>query len=238
MKNYWLLLIGLVFLSFVKCSDEENCITGSGSLQTTSFPVSPFNSFSYFGAANIEIVQSSNYGVEIEAQQNIIDALTLTEQNGEVILSLNPCVQGNAIINITIRTNQLNSIFLSGSGDCESEDLWTGSNLLVRADGAWDVELQGLLYDNIEVRLSGSSNAELSGTAANQNILLEGSNNFRGFDLLGQQVSVRIDGSGSAQVNAQISLEVLINGAGTVAYKGMPTISSDINGAGSVVDAN
>jgi hypothetical protein len=210
-----------------------------GSIQTQTFNTAVFNDINFSGSANITLEQSINFGVDIEAQQNIIDIIRVEVDGNTLNIFFDRCVNNSSILNITIRTNQLNAINLSGAGDFEMEDAWQGDELAITADGSWNIDVDDINYNSLGVNLLGASDLEIEGTAQTQNINIEGSNNFSGFDLVGQDVSVRIVGSGSAEVNVTGTLEVVILGSGIVAYKGSPTnISTDINGSGSVVDAN
>ena len=53
-------------------------------------------------------------------------------------------------------------------------------------------------------------------------------------DLAAQDASVRIDGSGDADLRVSRSLELIVEGSGDVTYRGRPSVSSRLEGSGNV----
>ena len=78
------------------------------------------------------------------------------------------------------------------------------------------------------------SDFRATGHALTQGYSLAGSGDVHAADLVGEQVAVKIAGSGDAQVHATQTLAVSIAGSGDVRYRGHPRVSRAIAGSGEV----
>ena len=77
-----------------------------------------------------------------------------------------------------------------------------------------DVQARGRV-DDLEMEVDGSAETDLG-------------------DLATQNASVRIDGSGDADLRVARSLELIVEGSGDVTYRGRPSVSSRLEGSGDV----
>ena len=86
----------------------------------------------------------------------------------------------------------------------------------------------------MNLKISGFGNAEITGTAKEQDIQIVGSGNYRGKDLESENTNVKITGFGDATVWANDNLDVTITGSGDLEYYGNPKVTQTMTGFGKV----
>jgi hypothetical protein len=86
----------------------------------------------------------------------------------------------------------------------------------------------------INAETNGSGDIDLKGSAKSWTGEIHGSGNIRAMDLESDDATIKIYGSGNADVFANSRLDVHVAGSGDVNYKGNAQISSSIAGSGRV----
>lgn len=119
-------------------------------------------------------------------------------------------------------------------------------------NGIWHMELESGSYGSYELSFDltilsleeviniGTGNVIINSFTHQPEIevVLEGTGDYRGFELTVEDAVVVIRGTGNCELTANGSLEVDIEGSGNVYYKGSPSIESNISGSGAVIDSN
>jgi hypothetical protein len=136
---------------------------------------------------------------------------------------------------IEIFSLPLRQLLLRGSAavDAAGAGLF-GDQLTVKMAGSGSLHLSELSLKHLELRLSGSGTVQATGQCLEQDVLLDGSGSFEGFDLSGIRARIRIPGSGDAQVSVSGELQVSISGSGSVTYRGSPEVREEITGSGTI----
>ena len=136
---------------------------------------------------------------------------------------------------IEVFSPPLRLLTVRGSADVDAAGVGVfGERLLVNMAGAGNLHLSDLALTHLELRLSGSGTVHASGHCLEQILLIEGSGSFDAFDLIGDRATIRIPGSGYAQVSVSRELQVSISGSGSVSYRGSPEVREQITGSGSI----
>ncbi len=191
-------------------------ITGSGTVITESRQVDSFDRLVVEGSGQVFVEIGPAPSLEVQAEDNVIPVLTTEINNGRLILSIEPDTSLRDIEPIVYRITapDLVGIDIAGSGD-------------VMADGIETTEF--------EVSIAGSGDVEPVGVAEHLSLSTAGSGTYRGIGLVAQSAKVDIAGSGSAMVNATVTLEISVAGSGSVEYVGNPTVTQSIAGSGRVL---
>ena len=84
----------------------------------------------------------------------------------------------------------------------------------------------------IDAETNGSGDIDLQGSTRSWTGEIHGSGNIRAMDLKSENATIRIYGSGDANVFAAAILDVHVAGSGDVRYKGNAQVSSSIAGSG------
>lgn len=217
-KKIFKIILVVVFIPFVSCSrvfDSQDRVIGQGPLVKEERLLTTFSKvYSQIGA-DINIIESNDYSIEISIQENLLPYLSTRVVSNELVISFNNVsVQTSETITIDVYVPMVSRFSLSGAGNINS-------NLPIG-----------------EVYLSGSGNVKCAGETQSLDASITGAGNFDFFDMIVNDATVRISGSGNVKVFVNNNLNVTISGMGTIYYKGHPTISQTISGLGSIVNSN
>lgn len=191
-------------------------VTGSGRVTTETRQVSGFTQVNLDGNGEVTIEAGDGETLTIEADDNVLPALTsevsdgtlkLGTKQGTTIRTMNP-------IRYRVTMTDLTGISLSGSG------AMNGRDLTIRT---------------VRIDISGSGTVNLSGSGEEQDIRVSGSGRYNGAQLTSQKVNAEISGSGEILVAVSSELRVDISGSGSVTYAGDPRIEQSISGSGKVI---
>lgn len=257
-KNLTKLSIFIALLiTFSSCDDFfYPCIYGNGIVNSEIRSLPVFSSVNLTTDFTVYIIQDSFYGVEVEAEENLIPyVLTgIIDRNLIIKTRDNYCLRETEPIKIYVHTPELKKMVVSGSGNifCDSLDVFEMKTVIsgsgnIKIDkliaenseayisGSGYIYLEYLKTDYLESVISGSGMVKAIGYATTTDLLISGSGDYRLVDLVQDFCKVRISGSGSAWLNVNQILDVTISGSGSVYYKGNPVIDMSISGSGKVI---
>jgi len=238
MTRYLLpIFVALALIIFGTSCVDNDCIQADRDTVTQTLDISDFDRIFMDLPADVFLTQGTEFEVRVEGPANIIEALNRDVNANRWDITIDGCVRNLETMNIFITMPELKEINMDGSGNFSNDGTFEVDELLIDLDGSGDVDLN-LLANDIDIKLDGSGDIDLEGETNTLRFDLDGSGDLAAFDLDAEDVFIRIDGSGGAEVFASTSLEVRINGSGDVRYRGQPTTDITINGSGSVTDAN
>lgn len=200
--------------------------------------VGSFSSVDISGGMDVFLTEGSTESVKVEVK-GIEAEKVLTEVKGEALkISIKNGFSwswGKGVeIKVYVTYRKLKAISSSGSSDIICNSKLKNESFEIALSGSGDLKAS-LETANLEVSVSGSADIDLEGKADVQNIAISGSGNFKGRDLEGKEVKVRISGSGDATVWANESIEAKVSGSGDVTYKGNPSKEvSKVSGSGTI----
>jgi hypothetical protein len=87
----------------------------------------------------------------------------------------------------------------------------------------------------VNADVTGSGNIDVKGETKDVEVVVNGSGNYKGVDLKAENATIRISGSGNADVFADYSLKANISGSGDIKYKGNANVNKSIAGSGTVI---
>lgn len=210
---------------------------GSGNLVKETRTVSDFNRVEISGTGVLNITQSGEEALEVEAEDNIMKHLETYVENDTLKLRVKSpwffwTIWPTKRITYNLSVDDLNRIGISGSGEINTDSL-SADNLTIQISGSGKADMV-LDVKNLEVNISGSGEFELAGSADNQEIKISGSGDYGAKNLISDTARINISGSGDAVLNAEKSLDVTISGSGEVQYVGSPSLTQSISGSGKI----
>ena len=202
--------------------------------------LSGFHEVNVSGSFDVYITQGSTESVKVEAPDEIIDRI-ITEVDGGVLkiynkrdFNWNGWFGHNQKVAIYVSLKDVNNISLSGSGDIYFKEGVSANTLKVNLVGSGDV-VGKIEVKMLETRLSGSGDIKLTGSAESSTVSIVGSGNFTARSMISVNCSVRVAGSGDAQVNVSNSLNASVSGSGDIHYSGnVRQISTSKSGSGDI----
>lgn len=236
MKQIFLLTI-LATIVLVSCGEIfGNRIRGNGNIKTEARSSAEFTGVDVSGAFDLYIRQDSNRSIRIEADENLLEHIEIISDGQKLVIRpergyiLKPT--GN--IKVYVSSPVFKRLEASGACDIFSENkIITDHELYIDLSGSCNVKME-LHAPKVSADLSGSCDIDLKGETKDFIADGSGSTNIKCMDLMAENVSIEISGSGSAEVFASVKLDVDISGSGSVRYKGNAKVSQHISGSGSV----
>ncbi len=213
------------------------CIRAEGPVTSEMLELGRIEGIDLAIPATVFLTQGAEQSVEIEAQEEVIDQLETSVRGGIWDIEYDRCVKNESSIRIYITLPELTSLKISGSGEIISQNKLVVDDLEVEIPGSGDIDLV-LEADDIEARISGSGSIRFEGIADALDINIPGSGDLKCYNLEARKASVKISGSGDAELWVTEDLDVDISGSGDVFYKGSPSLNVSVSGSGGVVDAN
>ncbi|MEO1516427.1 MAG: head GIN domain-containing protein [Bacteroidota bacterium] len=209
-------------------------IKGEGPKVQKELQIKSFEGVKLSLPANVQLIKGSNCKVVVDAQQNIIDAMDIEVRGGILTIGSRKNLRNHASIDIQVTLPKLRAVKVSGSGDVESKDHFSGlGDVDIAVSGSGNIRLD-IDAKRVDTKISGSGNIELKGNAVEQEVRISGSGNYRSYELQSSDCSIAITGSGDAKVHVKNKLDAKITGSGDISYKGSPDVRSKILGSGDV----
>jgi hypothetical protein len=199
-----------------------------------------FHAVNVSGSFDVYITQGSTESVKVDAPANVIDRI-LTEVEGGVLRIYTKNNNGwnfswgnNKRMIVYVSIKNVNSVALTGSGDVFFKDGLKAPSLTIKLNGSGDITGR-VDVRNLETNLSGSGDITLSGRAETSQVSVVGSGDFTGQNLVTNNTTVKVAGSGDARVNASEKIDASVAGSGDVHYTGGATnVSSSKAGSGDI----
>ncbi len=217
-----------------------NTSTTNLELRVEDRHLSGFHAVSVAGSFDVYITQGQTESVKVEAPDDIIDRIITDVDNGVLRIynkrnfNWNGWDGSNKKMAIYVVIRDVDNISLSGSGDVFFKDGINAGNLKLSVVGSGDI-LGKVTVKTLETRISGSGDVKLSGSAENSSVSVIGSGDFTARTLVTVNTTVRVAGSGDAQVNVSNSLNASVSGSGDVHYTGSAKqVSSSKAGSGDI----
>ena len=195
--------------------------------------VKNFTSIKIRAIANVEISQSDEESVTIEALPSSINKIK-TELDHET-LTVGYTWLGYLWprkINAYIKVKKLNGIYTYGAGEIKSELIKT-DKIRLQISGAGKI-IMVLESKEMDAKIFGAGSIILSGSTDQESVRISGAGDLNAEEFKASEASIVISGAGNARINVEKQLDVRISGAGDVHYRGNPQITQHISGAGKI----
>jgi hypothetical protein len=217
-----------------------SCVRGKGDVVTQTVQIDPFTGIDNRISADIYVKHAAVQSVDISAQQNIINHIKLSVNDGiwAIKFDKNNVTHFEPIV-IHISIPKLSSLDVSGSGNIYMENNFDSCGIIkLNVSGSGNIDAYLNSFSKTYTTISGSGNINLNGSSPDHDINVSGSGNVHAFPFHTLRSVVSISGSGLCEVTADSTLNVSISGSGDVYYKGHPDITTNISGSGNIHNSN
>ena len=197
-----------------------NTVQGTGDVVHRPLSVDAFHGITLQGSMDVMITPSAEQSVEIVAQQNIAELITVEVHDGIwTIATLRGSVHKEFTVHIHVPV--MDNVKIEGSGDVKGMDMFTTDNVELKVEGSGDIDMQ-YQATSVKANVEGSGDILLRGSCTDMTIAIEGSGDIdtRGMQCMNARTSIA--GSGDISVNAIEDLHATIAGSGSVRYIGSP----------------
>ena len=217
------LLIGIVFSSFFSWGKATGEVfnfsfkigreRGSGHLATESRTVANFSQIDVSSIFQVEVVAQSEFSVEVEADDNLLQFIRTEVNDGRLEISLSKSVKTSNPLRVRISAPNIDRI---------------------EASGASRVTVSNLKNSEISLDTSGASKINLSGETSKLTVDVSGASQIDAGSL--STNAANIDASGASYVNVNVANELTADasGASRITYSGSPSVQRSTSGASSI----
>ncbi len=254
--NFRVILFVLCILALIICSTvlaiwyfiiyPSSIVKGSGNVTSEKRNLTKFSKINVSDKINLNLSQgTADENLELKAEDNIVKQIK-TEVSGDTlyisferqtIFGLNT-IDPTKDVTINLNYKDLTDINLSGSVILNSQNKVRVDKLNLTQSGFATVTLD-LFVNSLTSNLSGSTIANLTGSATSQEVNSSGLAKYTAGDLDSKDVKVILSGLGDVKVRADESLDINVSGAGSVEYAGNPKkLTQNISGVGTVKQVN
>ena len=200
----------------------------------------PFNEVRLRGSIDLELTQSDNVSLAIEAPRDdlphikseVHDGVLTLNQDGSGSLNVFTWFSRHPTPRAFLSVKAIDRLAVNGSGNIHAGAWRAPATLEVRVAGASNVAFDRLEAERFNCSISGSGNIRLTGSVTTQDIRISGSGNYQAPDFRSQTTSVSISGSGDIAIWAERALDARITGSGQVRYYGSPALTQSVAGSG------
>ncbi|MEL7160076.1 MAG: DUF2807 domain-containing protein [Bacteroidota bacterium] len=217
MRNLLYFLIALTVIGVSAC--EEDRVTGSGNLITDDRSGSTFSAITVNDAFEVTIRQGDQHAIVITADDNVLDRITATSRNGNLLVEVN----GNQNFrNVTLRADitlpDLTRLELNDAIDAELIDFITTTNLTIV--------------------LNDATTLDATGSAPTLELDVNDASKLLGFGFTTGTCNARVNDASRVELRVTDRLAGTVNDASVFRYRGDPELDISTNDASRVEDAN
>lgn len=226
-------ILTAIVCTIIFCSCRQ--VTGSGNIITQARHVNQFNGVNLSGSIDVEVMNDASQSIKIEADDNIMPYIITSVENGmlEVYLKHHFSYQ-NIHAKVYVSAPALQRLFVSGSGSITSAGtLKETEQVETRVTGSGDIKAS-VDAPSVTADVIGSGTITLQGRTKNFDCSIGGSGDIKCGELLSENTTASITGSGTAHVYASVHLIGKIIGSGDILYRGSPAVEIHKTGSGSV----
>lgn len=200
-----------------------------------------FNEVESTCAYNVEITDGVRDGkIKISGDSSIVDKIVIELKNNRLIISQKPgfYTSHGESVKVLLSANDLNGLFLTGSGSIITNSVQTSDSFRIVLDGSGNIDTK-ISSNSADIQLNGSGDININGNVKNLKAGISGSGDIHSFGLNASSVNAGLTGSGNLEVMATDHLIGGVTGSGKIIYKGKPaTKEINVVGSGEVVNAN
>ena len=175
----------------------------------------PFTGIQVTGVGKVIIKQDTVQTLVVRADDNIIERVTTSVNNGILVVGLQQGSYNSITININASMKAIDRLECIGT----AEFLNSGQ----------------IQTDSLVCKITGAGKITLTGTAARQTVQITGAGDVHNFGLASSRCLAMISGAGNVEVNVTQQLDAIISGTGNITYTGGPqVVNKTITGIGNI----
>ena len=207
-------------------------LIGSGNLETEDYTFTNFTKVEISSAFKFEIRQSDSYGVNVTADDNVIDFVQVSQEGQTLMIRLGT-VPGLRLVTLKalVAMPRLQGLTVSGASRGAISNFSSTGDVNIIVSGVSRVT-GNITAGNVEFDISGASTIQLEGSANDMVAIVSGASHFNLSGFTVDNANVNISGASTGTVNLTGRLDASVSGASTLFYIGEPVMGTiNVSGA-------
>ena len=227
-----LMLVAITLFSLTSC--DVFGVRSNGELETEIRNVDNFHALEINVPGDVEVRTGDEYKVEVTCENSVIAYLETIEDEGVLKIHFDRDVFDVDNLKIRVWAPSWDSFVINGSANVDVPDAIQGELLKLGVSGSGNIKVFNADFTDIDTRVSGSGDVNLSGNADHLKCTVSGSGDVDALSCPVKTAIVTVSGSGNVRLNVSDSLNVTISGSGDVEYEGDPQVTKQVSGSGNV----
>jgi len=189
------------------------------------------------GGLDLQLQQGDGDSLVLEGDERLIGHILTSVHDGVLEIryeGLHVQLYSATAPRVILTARALKRVRAEGSGTISCDAWHAPQALALDVAGSSDIRFHGLSVPKLSVHIAGSSEVELVGAVAEQEVRINGAGDYEAGHLKSGKTNVVVAGAGDVTVWATETLSVSIAGAGDVKYYGRPSLSRSVAGMGDI----
>jgi hypothetical protein len=243
-----ILLFAAVVFAACSCDFSEilgHIVQGDGVQTEVTYELPDFNAIKSVGS--LDVIYSQTAGAQsiiLTCDQNLAEYYDIDVEDGTLCVSVKQgyIIRPKARSFLTISSDTIKSVSLSGSGDCDiTGNLNVASDFKFTLTGSGSLEATGVIEcKDFESKITGSGDIDINGLVAKTAKFSSlGSGDVDVKSITADTITMSFSGSGSGNLYCKDAgdIDVRITGSGSVRLSGNArSLNSKVTGSGKVND--
>ncbi|MCF6333811.1 MAG: DUF2807 domain-containing protein [Draconibacterium sp.] len=198
------------------------------------YDVGEFTEIYIEGGYKVYLIQGDENSLKVKASDDdVFDYLKIKNNGGELTINVVREHFNFDRIILYITFKELKKVNIEGGVKLETKGYLDLANFEMYVAGGAKIEL-AMKAKDVHIVGEGGVLFELKGVAESLDIKISGAGHIDAEELKSEDVSIQIEGVGTASVYATTTLNAKIEGVGRVTYSGDPKVTRYIDGLGSI----
>jgi len=214
-----------------------NRVEGNRQVVNRIFPIEDYDEIRLSLPASVvyqQFADSTPY-LQVNTDENIFSLLDIRVEGRTLILAARPNSNFSpSELTVYTSSHGLNLLALSGSGHILLKGEVNSQQFYLSISGSGNVRTDSLLCDHIEVKISGSGAAQLTGMANSGDFRITGSGDISAANYYLVNADCNITGSGDIDLRVSGHLNASVTGSGDITYRGRATVEQHVTGSGRI----
>ncbi len=213
------------------------CIFGSAKAQNTEMNINlkDFDKLQIGNAFVIEVRKAAQFSIKAVGDKENLDKIDSYVKDGELRIKYKGDnkwrneIKGSVSLYITMP--ELQEVSFSGATKSTVDGFSVKGTFKLELSGASESKIN-LQAENIDIELSGASNAVISGGKPfKMSVEVSGASKLNAYEFEAKSVKITTSGASSAKIAVSSVLNADATGASSIKYRGNPDLNYDTSGA-------
>jgi Putative auto-transporter adhesin, head GIN domain len=233
-----LIVVTFVALFFSSCKYDINLGNhnkGSGNITTeTRTVVGDFNKIDVSYGIEVEVEQSENKSITVEADDNLQKYISVKVENGVLVIDSKEGYNSTKTPLVTVKMPHISGLSTSSGSEIKSKNTLISDNIEVKSSSGSEINIS-VEADAISLETSSGSNIKARGKALKLETSSSSGSEIDAEKLMSNEVSSQSNSGSNTTVSPILSLKATASSGSEITYHGVPkTVVKNTSSGGSI----
>ncbi len=223
-------------MSFMSCGFNGETVEGNGNRKSETRHIGNVTKIDVLGGMDV-FAERGAPSVRVEGDENVLRYIEtrVNHDRLEIKTREHINIRSSTPVKVYVSTPEITGLKVTGSGNLICNNKFSSpNNMSLNITGSGNITAN-INAPEVNAGITGSGNMYIKGETRNLDVRVTGSGNYDSPYLKAENATVKISGSGNANLFADANLKASIAGSGDVKYSGNAAVDKNIAGSGSVI---